>query len=149
MPTAGTKIIDETIERFELGDLADRSVLKLSAGQEQRVSVARAWAQLADADRGVLIADEPTSAMDPRFARLALESLRELAGRGVAVVAVIHDLSAACRFAESAVVLGADGRVISSGSTATALCAERLREAFGIDFVRADTPGGMVIVPAL
>jgi len=138
-------LITSALERFELNALSDRNAQLLSSGQRQRVSLARAWAQLSDCDSGVLVADEPTSAMDPRYTRLALAALRELSESGVAVVAALHDLTSAARFADSALVLGEGGRPLACGSSAEALSTERLREAFGVDFLRLDTPAGTVI----
>ncbi len=138
-------LISGALERFELTALADRNAQLLSAGQRQRVSLARAWAQLVDSAAGVLIADEPTSAMDPRYTSLAFAALRELSAGGIAVVAAIHDLTSAARFAESALLLGEGGRPLACGSSADALSVERLREAFGVDFIRLDTPAGTVV----
>jgi len=138
-------LIDAALERFELSGLAERNAQVLSAGQRQRVSVARAWAQLADCEEGVLIADEPTSAMDPKHAGLAFGALTELSGQGVAVLAAAHDLTRAARFAESALLLGAGGRLLAKGSCESALSTDRLKDAFGVDFVRVETPAGAVL----
>ena len=76
--------------------------------------------------------------------------LHSHSGTELLTVAVIEELDpATLDGSEVAVVLGGDGVVLSSGSSAEALGVERLRDAFGIDFVRAQTPGGTVIVPAL
>ncbi len=143
---AAPELINETLDRFELTDLAERNAQTLSGGQRQRVSLARAWAQLADSGRAILIADEPTSAMDPRYAQLAFAALHDLSSRGVAVLAALHDLSAAARFAESALLLSAEGRPLACGSSENALSTDRLGQAFGVDFVRADTAAGRVLI---
>lgn len=87
-----------------------RDVDTLSVGQAQRVSIARALVR----DPEVLLMDEPTSALD-RDAAAGIEALvADLAGNGLTVVVVTHDLAQACRVAQHAVLL-AHGRVAASG----------------------------------
>lgn len=138
-------LIDDVIARFDLDDLTDTNAQLLSAGQRQRVSLARACAQLADAEEGVLLADEPTSAMDPRYTRLTFDVFDEISARGVAVVAAIHDLTGAVRFATAGVVLDAEGALIAADSSEDALSTDTLERAFGVDFIRAHTPAGVVV----
>jgi iron complex transport system ATP-binding protein len=135
----------EAIERFGLGDIAGQGFGSLSVGQRQRVSMARAWAQLrggADHDRpGVLLADEPVSAMDPAFAVRALGAARDLADAGCAVALVLHDLSIAARVADFAVLLETGGRVRAEGPADRVLTAAELTDLFGTPIVRANLPG--------
>lgn len=138
-------LVGQTLERFELTTLAETNAQLLSAGQRQRVSLARACAQLADADGAALLADEPTSAMDPYFTRLTFEVFGELSARGVAVVAAIHDLTAAARFADAGVVLDSQGSLLTADSSPEALSTDTLERAFGVDFIRVDTPVGDVL----
>src|SRR5690606_22127620 len=124
------------------------------AGQQQRVILARALAQLAGGDeppaRQVILADEPTSAMDPRHELHALGVLREQARRGRAVVVVLHDFTAAARFADRALVLDDSGRVAAVGPVERTLRAGVLSGVFGVPFreifeggpVAADGSGG-------
>lgn len=99
-------IQDARLPREFLG----RDVDTLSVGQAQRVSIARALVR----DPEVLLMDEPTSALD-RDAAAGIEALVvDLAGGGLTVVMVTHDLAQACRVANHAVLL-ARGRVAASG----------------------------------
>ena len=138
--------VASVVDRLELGDLVDASVWRLSAGQRQRVSLARAAAQVWDAEGAILVADEATAAMDPRFAVMAVELFQELSERGVAVLAAVHDLSLARRFATSAVVLDESGRVLVRGPAGESMAPERLREAYGIDFFETSTRVGPVLL---
>ena len=148
---AAAVVLEEVAGRLELGGLLERETWSLSAGERQRVSLARALAQVWDAPRGVVLADEPTSAMDPRFVLLSVEALRAASERGIAVAAAMHDLTLARRFATDAVVLeageGSGGRVLGSGPAGEALSAARLAEAFGVDFVVEETGSGAVVSP--
>jgi iron complex transport system ATP-binding protein len=133
-------------------DLGAREFARLSAGQQQRVTLARALAQLdvrgqdADPRPGVgakyLLADEPVSAMDPAHVLRTLGLLRRLAGAGLGVVVVLHDLSLVLRFTDLAVVLGADGRVAAAGATPAVVTPERMAGVFGVRFAALhDGPG--------
>ncbi len=149
--------VDRAMEAAGVADLAMRPVNELSAGQLQRVSLARAIAQLAgEGERGgrVLLADEPAAALDPRHAVEALGLLRGLArgaemldSRGAAVVVVLHDLSLASRFADRALVLRGDGTVAACDAADRALAPETLREVFGIGFERVATGSGRALLP--
>lgn len=125
----------------------------LSAGQQQRATVARALAQLDPAGAPAprqrwLLADEPLSALDPAHAAEMMTLLRRTAAGGVAVIVVLHDLTAALRGADRAVVLSADGRLLAEGPTPDALTPATLRTAFGIGFERVNAVTGPAIVRA-
>ncbi len=106
--------------------LAGRRVAQLSGGERQRVSLARALAVGAS----VLLLDEPTSHLDPPHQLEVLRTLQSQAhGCGVAVIAVIHDLSLAL-MADELVVMGEDG-LVGRGSRREALAGDWLSRAFG------------------
>ena len=100
--------------------LAARSVATLSGGERARVALARALASEAP----VLLADEPTASLDPRHQLVVMELLRRAAENG-AVLAVIHDLLLAARFADRVLVMDR-GRLVADGPPAEALGAERV-----------------------
>lgn len=111
----------------------------LSAGQQQRVSLARALAQLGSAGLAgarYLLADEPVSAMDPHHAIASMGLLRAAVTEGVGVAVVLHDLSLALRFADEVVLLDADGQVYSAGPTGETLTPGALHAIFGLGFER-------------
>ena len=130
---------------IELGGLLETTVWRLSDGERQRVSLARAAAQVWDAGEALLVADEATSAMDPRLTAATLELLLELSDRGVALLTAAHDLTFARRLAQTALVMRSDGSPASCGAAAEAMAPARLREAFGVEFVEARTEAGLVV----
>jgi peptide/nickel transport system ATP-binding protein len=89
---------------------------QLSGGQRQRALIASAII----ANPSILIADEPTTALDPRTQRHVLDLFAELAASGIGVLLVSHDLGAVSRIADDIAVIH-DGRVVESGSSATVL----------------------------
>jgi iron complex transport system ATP-binding protein len=122
------------LERLHLDDVAETLYGELSVGQQQRVMLARSLAQLAGReDRAVLLADEPTAAMDVRWEVLSMQLLRELAAAGLAVGLVVHDLERARRWADRAVLLRR-GVLIAEGAADDTLTPERLGEVFDVRF---------------
>ncbi len=135
--------VDAALARFGLGPIAGTPFGALSVGQRQRVSLARAWAQLDAGARpdAFLLADEPLSAMDPAHALAAADAFRELAARGVGVGLVLHDLTASVRLADRAVLLDATGRVAADGPADDVLTDRALSALFGAPIHRAEVPG--------
>ena len=126
----------------ETAAFADRPVTELSGGERARVALARVFA----ADAPVVLADEPTAALDPRHQLDVMGALRGRARAGAIVVAVTHDLGLAARFADDAVVLR-DGQLAAFGPPGEALAPAILKGVFGVEAYTA-THGGMpVLVP--
>ncbi|MCC5822156.1 MAG: ABC transporter ATP-binding protein [Phycisphaerales bacterium] len=133
--------VDRAIERFRLAGLASTPFGALSVGQRQRVSLARAWAQLDGSPGTCLLADEPVSAMDPAHAVRAFAAFRDLADRGAALGLVLHDLSAAARLADHAVLLGARGTIIAAGEADEVLTSDLLSDLFETPIHKTEHPG--------
>jgi alpha-D-ribose 1-methylphosphonate 5-triphosphate synthase subunit PhnL len=107
----------EALRRLRLEEaLWDIDCSVLSGGERQRVNLAAGTVS----PPRLLLLDEPVSALDPTNREIALELVASLARRGVAVLAVFHDLDALRRLA-GRVVLLADGRVAAQGAPAEIL----------------------------
>lgn len=128
-------LVSEALTEVGLASLAQELVTDLSQGQRQRVLLARAVAQLSLVPQGsgVLLADEPAAALDPRFAIETLECLRRQAAKGRVVVAVMHDIASALRFADHAVLLDAQGKVAAMGLPKESLTPSRLSVVYGVE----------------
>lgn len=122
------RIVDEALRESEVADLASRPVSDLSEGERARVMIARALAQ----QPKLLLADEPTAALDPYHQLRVLELLRGVAARGGAVLAVFHDLPLAVRYC-SRLALLVEGRVLSQGTPGEVMSAENVRAAYGVE----------------
>ncbi|MES2249705.1 MAG: heme ABC transporter ATP-binding protein [Pseudomonadota bacterium] len=117
-------IMAEAMALTDVTALAPRILNTLSGGEKARVHLARALAQLwhprPDGASRWLLLDEPTAALDLAHQHSAMRLLRAWAARGVGVVAVLHDLNLARRYADEVVVLGAPGG-LCQGVTAEVL----------------------------
>ena len=99
------------LERVGLADKADARTRSLSGGQQQRVAIARALAMRP----ALMLFDEPTSALDSEMVGEVLEVMRDLAGTGMTMVVVSHEMGFVREAADRVVVMDA-GRIIESGT---------------------------------
>lgn len=97
----------KALERVGLEDRADKYPAQLSGGQQQRVSIARALA----GEPPVILADEPTGALDSKTGREVLEFLKQLNKEGTTIILITHDNSIAEEIRR--VVRIHDGKIIS------------------------------------
>ncbi|WP_423068291.1 ABC transporter ATP-binding protein [Devosia sp. CN2-171] len=110
-------------------DLAGRAVDELSGGQRQRVWIAMALAQ----ETELLLLDEPTTFLDINHQVEVLDLLTDLVQqRGRTVVAVLHDLNLACRYADHIVAMR-DGKIAAVGAPGEVVTAELVKTVFGMD----------------
>ncbi|MEW2494868.1 ABC transporter ATP-binding protein [Streptomyces nodosus] len=138
--------VSEALERTNTASLADRPVDELSGGQRQRVWIAMALAQ----DPEILLLDEPTTYLDIAHQVEVLDLVRRLnLERGRTIVAVLHDLNQATRYADHLVAMK-DGRIVAQGAPDEVVTTEMVQEVFGLSSVIIPDPvtGGRLVVPA-
>ena len=107
---ADERAVQDALERAGVANLADRRVEELSGGQRQRVWIAMALAQ----DTPVLLLDEPTTYLDISHQVEVLELAAALQRQGRTVVAVLHELALAFRYATHLVVMH-QGAIVAQG----------------------------------
>jgi iron complex transport system ATP-binding protein len=137
--------VDDALHRMDLADLADRPYPQLSVGQQQRVMMARALAQLGC--DGHLLMDEPLSGLDQRHTRECISIWRDLAARGATVVLTLHDIALAAAVADD-VWLMVDRKLLAAGPSRAVMSVDRLRSAFGVDFAWMTDQTGAWLVPS-
>jgi iron complex transport system ATP-binding protein len=129
-----------------VADLADRAVDELSGGQRQRVWLAMALAQ----DTPLLLLDEPTTFLDITHQIEVLDLCAELhEERGRTLVAVLHDLNHACRYATHLIAMR-DGAIVAEGDPRAIVDAALVQAVFGLRCRVIDDPetGTPLVVPA-
>ena len=99
------------LERVGLADKKDEYPNMLSGGQKQRIAIVRALAM----EPEVLLFDEPTSALDPEMVGEVLDVMRELAGEGMTMIVVTHEMGFAREVADR-VIFMADGSIVEAGA---------------------------------
>lgn len=141
---ADERAVTRALAATGTADLADRPVDALSGGQRQRVWVAMVLAQETD----LLLLDEPTTFLDVAHQVELMELFAELNAEGRTLVAVLHDLNHAARYA-SHIIAMRDGRIVAEGPPNEVITSERVHEVFGLANVVIPDPvtGGPLVVP--
>lgn len=124
---AGVEAVASALRAVGLQGFAQRPATALSGGERGRVLLARALATQAP----VLLVDEPVAALDPRHQLGVLGVLEARAQGGATVVAIMHDLTLAARFADDIVLLH-QGKIAAFGPPEAVLTEARLAAIFGI-----------------
>jgi iron complex transport system ATP-binding protein len=137
--------VREAMRQTETLDLAERFVDELSGGQRQRVWLAVVLAQRTP----ILLLDEPTTFLDVAHQLEVLDLCADLHEEGRTLVAVLHDLNQACRYATHLVVMR-EGEVVAQGAPADVVTAELVEATFGVRCQVIGDPetGTPMVVPA-
>jgi ABC-type cobalamin/Fe3+-siderophores transport system ATPase subunit len=138
--------VKAAMEATRVSDLADRAVDELSGGQRQRVWLAMALAQ----ETPLLLLDEPTTFLDITHQIEVLDLCAELhEEQGRTLVAVLHDLNHACRYATHLIAM-ADGAIVAEGDPQEIVDADLVERVFGLRCRVVDDPetGTPLVVPA-
>jgi iron complex transport system ATP-binding protein len=139
--------VTEALRQTGITELADRSVDELSGGQRQRAWIAMTIAQ----DTRTLLLDEPTTYLDIAHQIEVLDLLRQLNhDLGRTIVAVLHDLNQAARYADHLIMMR-NGRIVAHGDPADVVTDERVHDVFGLRALVVPDPvtATPLIVPAV
>ena len=111
-------------------NLAMHSYSELSAGQHQKVAIARGLVQ----GTGFIILDEPTANLDVRYQVYVTELLKELAHRsGMGVLMISHDLNITSRYADKVIVMSHPGVIEAVGTPEEVFSEDMIRKVYGVD----------------
>jgi iron complex transport system ATP-binding protein len=124
---ADTALAHQALAELDVGHLAQRPLSEVSGGERRRAWLARALVQQPQ----LLVLDEPTAFLDVRHQVETLRAVRARVERGLAVLAVLHDVNLAAHVATHALLLKA-GRVLAAGAVHDVLTAPRLSELYDI-----------------
>lgn len=132
--------VERAIEAAGIEHLRGRVATELSGGESARMHLARALA----AETPMLLADEPTAALDPRHQLAIMKVLRARADGDGLVIAALHDLALAARFC-TRIILLERGKVTADGGPSAVLTTENLSRAFGVQAEISHTHGALSI----
>ena len=137
------RVVEDVMERLEIGGLAGRPLRTLSGGEQQRAVLARALAQ----QPRVLLLDEPTSSLDLGHSQQVLDLVDGLRRQdGLTVLSTLHDLTLAGQYADRLALLSA-GRVAAEGSPADVLTTAALQTYYGARARVVEGPNGPAVLP--
>ncbi|GAB2475091.1 ABC transporter ATP-binding protein [Streptosporangium sandarakinum] len=129
LTAADRDLVEEAIDHFELGDLADRHLDQPSGGQWQRAHVAMVLCQ----DTDYVLLDEPLNNLDMRHSAQMMRRLRRMADDyGKTVVMVVHDVNFASCHSDTIVAMK-DGSVVAQGTTVEMMTPEVLNAVYDLD----------------
>ncbi|WP_438294573.1 ABC transporter ATP-binding protein [Streptomyces sp. HUAS TT7] len=140
------RIVQESMDATGVGGLGERYVDELSGGQRQRVWIAMALAQ----QTPLLLLDEPTTFLDIQHQIEVLDLCARLhESQGRTLVAVLHDLNQAARYASHLIAMR-EGRVVAEGAPSEVVTASLVEEVFGVRCQVIPDPetGTPLVVPA-
>ena len=130
-------IVYDTLEMLGILDLAMRSFNELSAGQHQKVMLARGLAQ----EPKILLLDEPTSNLDVRHQLEVAKMLKRLSRqKDILVIMICHDINIAAKYSDE-IILMHGGTVFDVGTPNEVITSENLRIVYGVDAKVIDDDG--------
>ena len=133
--SADESAVVDAMRATDVAELASRAVDELSGGQRQRVWAAMALAQ----QTPILLLDEPTTFLDIAHQIELLDLFARLHREGNTIVAVLHDLNHAARYADHLIVMKA-GEVVATGAPADIVTAELVEHVFGLPCLIIEDP---------
>jgi iron complex transport system ATP-binding protein len=133
-----TRIVERCLDIADALHLASRPYTALSGGEQRRFQFARVLAQIEAArtvhDRQALLLDEPVANLDLPHQLALLDAAQRAVARGVAVLAVLHDLNLAARYADTLAIMD-KGAIVAFGAPAAVQTSGLLSEVFGVELV--------------
>lgn len=121
-------IVYETLKQLGIEDLSMRPFNELSAGQHQKVMLARGLVQ----EPKVLLLDEPTSNLDVRHQLDVAKMLKRLSvEKGILVIMICHDINIAAKYSDRIILLD-EGRIFSTGTPEEVITEDNLRRVYGV-----------------
>jgi iron complex transport system ATP-binding protein len=142
LSAADRAAIKRAMEATGVVEYSRRAVTTLSGGERARVALARVLAT----EARLILADEPTTSLDPHYQLVVLDILRRHVKGGGAAVAVLHDLGLAARRADRIVILD-KGRIVADGPPRAVLTKPRLAETFGVNAQIVTLVDAPVVIP--
>lgn len=131
------RIVHSVLQLMHIDDLALRSFNELSAGQHQKVMLARGLAQ----GSRILLLDEPTANLDIKHQMEVAHLLKELSVKhDMIVIMICHDINIACRYSDRIIMLSG-GTVVADGVPDETITEKNIKDVYGVDCVITTSEG--------
>ena len=131
------KVVREVLDMMDIRDLAMRPFNELSAGQHQRVMLARGLAQ----EPEILLLDEPTANLDIRHQMEVIRLLKKLSvSKRIVVIMISHDLNLAAQYSDN-IIMMAEGTVYAVGRPEDVITCENIKHVYNVDAKLVDHNG--------
>lgn len=127
-------IVNEVMEEMGISNFAERSYQTLSGGEAQKVHMCRVLAQInvEEQKNKFLLLDEPVSHLDIKYQYHLLEIAKSMVNSTTAVIAVLHDINLALKFADR-ILFMKDGEIVHQHLKASSLKLEVIKEVFDVN----------------
>jgi heme transport system ATP-binding protein len=135
---ADAVIIEQALAAMDITHLSKKLYTQLSGGEKQRVQLARVLAQLWE-QKGVMMLDEPTAALDFSHQHEIMEILKSKSRNSSSILMVLHDLNLAASYADRVIVVN-HGEICAMGEPKDVLKEALLLDVFGVKFHRVKHP---------
>ncbi len=134
-------IVSTLMKDLGITDLAERKYHTLSGGEAQKVQMCRVLAQITGTDQmnKFLLLDEPVSHLDIKYQYLLLEIAKSMVNSYTAVVAVLHDINLALKFADK-ILFMKDGQIVHQHHKSDALNLSIIQHVFGVEATLIQVP---------
>lgn len=142
-------LVDAVLDALALEPLRSRAVPTLSGGEQARIHLARAFAQLwplrPDTSPRLLLLDEPCASLDPYHQHQICQAVRRFArDSGAGVVVTMHDMNLAAQYADRVLALS-DGRCLALGHPHSVLTPAFMHDCFGVGAAHLHTADTLLI----
>ncbi len=138
------EMVVDCMNRMEVTHLSERNYQTLSGGEAQKVQMCRVLAQIGETsatNEKLLLLDEPVSHLDIKYQHQLLKEAKQLCEKNVAVLAVLHDVNLALKYADR-ILFMKDGILVTELNKKEAITASLLKEVFDVDAKIFDMPEG-------
>ncbi len=136
MTEADRESVAAALRATDTEQLAERNVKRLSGGERQRVYMAMLYAQ----NTPYVLLDEPTTHLDISYQFQIMRTLEQMKSEGKCVVAVLHELSLALKYADEIILLSG-GRLVSAADPKETIAGGSLRHVFGVECYAVEGKG--------
>lgn len=142
-------VVEAVLDALTLGELRTRAVPSLSGGEQARIHLGRALAQLwplrADAGPRLLLLDEPCASLDPYHQHQICQAVRRFArDSGAGVIVTMHDMNLAAQYADRVLALSR-GEGIAEGSPGEVLTPDFMHACFNVGAARFSAAGTLLV----